>query len=50
MHVLWIRTGFNADRDPALYVTADPDQNSGTQTIADPEHGQILGNRVIKRM
>jgi hypothetical protein len=30
--VLWIRTGFNADPDPAFYLNVDPD--------ADPDPGQ----------
>ncbi len=32
--VLWIRIGFNADPDPAYYLTADPGPES--QTNADP--------------
>jgi hypothetical protein len=31
--VVWIRIGFNADLDPAFYVSADPDP--GSQTDAD---------------
>jgi hypothetical protein len=31
--VLWIRTGFNADPDPAFFVNADPDPD------ADPDPG-----------
>jgi hypothetical protein len=33
--VLWIRTGFNADPDPAFYLNVDPDP--GSQTNADPD-------------
>ncbi len=32
--VLWIRTVFNADRDPAYYLNADPDP--GSQNNEDP--------------
>jgi hypothetical protein len=36
--VLWIRSGFNADPDPAFYLIADPD--------ADPDPGrQTNANR-----
>jgi hypothetical protein len=48
--VLWIRTGFNADPDPAfylnadpdpaVYLNADPDPDSGSQNNADPDPGQ----------
>jgi hypothetical protein len=36
--VSWIRIGFIADPDPALYLNADPgtDPNPGKQTNADP--------------
>jgi|LakMenE01Jun11ns_1017448.scaffolds.fasta_scaffold8664386_1 hypothetical protein len=29
-------TGFNADPDPALYLSADPDPDPESQTNADP--------------
>ncbi len=36
--VLWIRTGFNADPDPAFYLNADqdPDPDPGSPTNAVP--------------
>jgi hypothetical protein len=48
--VLWIRTGFNADLDPAFYLNADPDStfyvnadpDPGSQTNADPDPGLTL--------
>ncbi len=33
---LWIRIGFNADPDPAFYLSADPDPDPGSQTNAEP--------------
>ena len=27
--MLWIRVGFNADPDPAVYLNADPDPDPG---------------------
>ncbi len=38
--VLWIRIGFNADPDPAIYRNADPDPRSLTN--ANPDSSQIL--------
>jgi hypothetical protein len=34
--VLWICIGFNADPDPAFYLSADPDPDQGSQPKADP--------------
>ncbi len=36
--MLWIRIGFNADKDPAFYLNADPDTDPDleSQTNADP--------------
>ncbi len=34
--VLWIRTGFNRDADPAFYLNVDPEPNPGSQTNEDP--------------
>ncbi len=38
------RIGFNADPDPALYLSADLDPGPGIQTNADPDYdpGQTL--------
>jgi hypothetical protein len=33
---MWIRTGFNADLDPAFYLHANADPDPGSQTNADP--------------
>jgi hypothetical protein len=38
--VLWIRTGFSADPEPALYLNAD--QDPGSPTNVDPDPGQTL--------
>ncbi len=35
---MWIRIGFNADPDPAFYLSADP--NPGSQASAFPDPGQ----------
>jgi hypothetical protein len=42
--VFWIRIGFNADPDSALYLNPDPDPGPGSQTNAhpDPDPGQTL--------
>ncbi len=43
--MLWIHTGFNAGPDPAFYLNADPDLESGgqpTRIHGDPGHGQTL--------
>jgi hypothetical protein len=37
---LWIRIGFNADPDPALYLNADTDP--GIQNNYDPDPGQAF--------
>ncbi len=34
--MLWIRTGFNADPDPAFNLNVDSDPDPGRQTNADP--------------
>ncbi len=39
--VLWIRTGFNSDPDPAFYVNADPD--------TDPDPG-FLGPKIGEKL
>ncbi len=39
--VLWIRIGFNADPDQALYFNADPDPGRQTMRIhPDPDPGR----------
>jgi hypothetical protein len=43
--VLWIRTGFHADPDPAFYLNADTDPIQGAKPMwihADPDTGQTL--------
>ncbi len=37
--MLWIRTVFNADPDPAFYLNADPDPGSQTNSDPDPDPG-----------
>jgi hypothetical protein len=46
--VLWIRCGFNAGPDPAVYLNADPDP--GIQTNADPnlDPGQTLKSHKVE--
>ena len=44
--MLWIRIGFNADPDPALYLNADPD--AGSQTNADPNPGPTFPIQKVK--
>ncbi len=34
--MLWIRIGFYADPDPAVYLNADQDPDPGDQNNADP--------------
>jgi hypothetical protein len=36
--MLWIRTGFHADPDPAFYLEPDP----GKQSNADPDPSQAV--------
>jgi hypothetical protein len=38
--VLWIRSSFNADPNPAFYLNADPDP--GSQTNTDPSRSWSL--------
>ncbi len=42
--MLWIRSGFTADPDPAFYLNPDP----GRQTSADPDPGSILTLKLQK--
>jgi hypothetical protein len=37
---VWIRIGFNADPDPALYLNADLDPDPGRKTSAVRDPGQ----------
>ncbi len=56
--VLWIRIGFSADPDPALYFNADPDPGSqtnsdpdpGSQTNADPYGSKFLKDFWVKKV
>ncbi len=34
--MLWIRSGFNADPDPAFNLNAEPVSDPGSQTNVDP--------------
>ncbi len=42
--MLWIRSSFTADPDPAFYLNPDP----GRQTNADPDPGSILTLKLQK--
>ncbi len=42
--VLWIRIGFHADPDPAIYHNADPGPGSQTNADPDPDPGQTLSS------
>ena len=43
--MLWIRVGFSADLDPALYLKADLDPDPGRQTNVGPYPGQTVSSR-----
>jgi hypothetical protein len=49
--VFFIRKGFNADPhldpDPAFYLIADPNPDTGSQTNADPDPGQTLPSQKV---
>jgi hypothetical protein len=45
--VLWIRIGFNTDRDPPFYLNADPDPDPGSRTNADPVPGKTLKSQKV---
>ncbi len=40
--MLWIRTGFSTDPDPAFYLNADPDTGSQSNVDPIPDPGQTL--------
>ncbi len=46
--MLWIRIGFNADPDTALYryLNANPDPDPGSQANADPDPAQTLPEQI----
>ncbi len=46
--MLWIRTGFNADPDPAIHLNVDPYPDQGVKTNADPDPGQTLTSQKVE--
>jgi hypothetical protein len=47
---LWIGIDFNADPDPAFYLSADPNPapDPGSHTNADPDPGQTFKSQKIE--
>jgi hypothetical protein len=47
--VLWIRAGFNADPDPAIYLNADPGPESQQMRIqADQDPDQTFESQQVE--
>ncbi len=47
--VFWIRIGFNSDPDPVFYLNAEPDQDPGSQTNADPDGSGSWSNFCVTK-